>query len=174
MICASLHSFKSCSLCIASAQGGDSACGAEGGGLPLRAMLIKSALRDWLSMSYGMKSITSISHLRWPPPLWCLTAPKGGCISSPVRAVVKVLYKLAPKAPYLASAAILYNSRGREPGARPGGVSRSRTEPLAPRAKGPAAPSTLTPVRACQPSGIQPSAAQVPVPAAPQAPTITL
>ena len=28
----------------------------------------------------------------------------------------------------------LYNSRGREPGARPGGVSRSRTEPLAPRA----------------------------------------
>ena len=42
-----------------------------------------------------------------------------------------------------------------EPSTRPGGVSRSRTEPLAPRAKGPAAPSTLTPVRACQPSGIQ-------------------
>ena len=41
-----------------------------------------------------------------------------------------------------------------EPSTRPGGVSRSRTEPLAPRAKGPAAPSTLTPVRACQPSGI--------------------
>ena len=36
-----------------------------------------------------------------------------------------------------------YTSRGRKPGARPGGVSRSRTEPLAPRAKGPAAPSTL-------------------------------
>ena len=33
--------------------------------------------------------------------------------------------------------------------------SRSQAEPLAPRAKGPAAPSTLTPVRACQPSGIQ-------------------
>ena len=34
------------------------------------AMLIKSALRDWLSMSYGIKSITSISHLRWLfPPL---------------------------------------------------------------------------------------------------------
>ena len=30
-----------------------------------------------------------------------------------------------------------------EPSTRPGGVSRSRTEPLAPRAKGPAAPSTL-------------------------------
>ena len=38
---------------------------------------------------------------------------------------------------------VLYTSRGRKPGARPGGVSRSRTEPLAPRAKGPAAPSTL-------------------------------
>ena len=30
-----------------------------------------------------------------------------------------------------------------EPSTRPGGVSRSRTEPLAPRAKGPAAASTL-------------------------------
>ena len=48
----------------------------------------------------------------------------------------------------------LYNSRGRKPGARPGGVSRSRTEPWQPRAKGPAAGSTLTPVRACQPLGI--------------------
>ncbi len=42
--------------------------------------------------------------------------------------------------------------------------SRSQAEPLAPRAKGPAAPSTLTPVRACQPSGILESTAQVPVP----------
>ena len=48
--------------------------------------------------------------------------------------------------------------------------SRSQAEPLAPRAKGPAAPSTLTPVRACQPSGIQPRAAQVPVPPVPQPP----
>ena len=39
------------------------------------AMLIKSALRIYLSVSYGMKSITSISHLRWLSPLWCLTAP---------------------------------------------------------------------------------------------------
>ena len=38
--------------------------------------------------------------------------------------------------------------------------SRSQAEPLAPRAKGPAAPSTLTPVRACQPSGIRESTAQ--------------
>ena len=55
-----------------------------------------------------------------------------------------------------------------EPLTRPGGVSRSRTEPLAPRAKGPAAPSTLTPVRACQPSGILESTAPVPIPTAPQ------
>ena len=55
-----------------------------------------------------------------------------------------------------------------EPSTRPGGVSRSRTEPLAPRAKGPAAPSTLTPVRACQPSGILESTAPVPIPTAPQ------
>ena len=53
----------------------DGPCGPEGCGLPLWAMLIKSALRDWLSVSYGMKSITSISHLRWLSPLWCLTAP---------------------------------------------------------------------------------------------------
>ena len=42
---------------------------AEGCGLPLWAMLIKSALRDLLSVSYVMISTTVISHLRWlfPP-----------------------------------------------------------------------------------------------------------
>ena len=50
-------------------------------------------------------------------------ATKGGCISNARRAVVKVLaakgdIKNAPKAPYLASAAILYNARGREPSTR--------------------------------------------------------
>ena len=39
------------------------------------AMLIKSALRDDLAVSYGIVSITTISHLRWLSPLWCLTAP---------------------------------------------------------------------------------------------------
>lgn len=48
-------------------SGGDSAYGAEGGGLPLRAMLIKSALRDWLSVSYGMIRILVIGSLRSPP-----------------------------------------------------------------------------------------------------------
>ena len=42
-----------------------------------------------------------------------------------------------------------------EPSTRPGGVSRSRTEPLAPRARGPAAPSTLARESGRQPSGIQ-------------------
>ena len=44
---------------------------------------------------------------------------------------------MAPKAPYLASAAVLYTSRGRKPSTRPGGVSRSRTEPWQPRAERP-------------------------------------
>ena len=52
-----------------SAQGflGLTAFQAEGCGLPL-AMLIKSALRDWLSMSYGMIGILLIGSLRSPPP----------------------------------------------------------------------------------------------------------
>ena len=51
-------------------SGGDSACGAEGDGLPSRAMLIKSALRDLLLVSYVMISTTVISHLRWLSPLY--------------------------------------------------------------------------------------------------------
>ena len=54
---------KLCSL----RSGGDSAYGAEGGGLPLRAMLIKSALRDLLSVSYSMISILVISRYAAPP-----------------------------------------------------------------------------------------------------------
>ena len=40
---------------------------AEGYGIALRAMLIKSALRDWLSVSYGMIRIPVIDSLRSPP-----------------------------------------------------------------------------------------------------------
>ena len=64
---------------------------------------------------------------------------------------------LAPQAAHLASAACLHNSRGRSPENRSGRRSRSRTEPLAPRAEGPAAPSTLA-AKPRQPSGIPPSA----------------
>ena len=39
----------------------------EGYGIALRAMLIKSALRDWLSVSYGMIRMLMIGSLRSPP-----------------------------------------------------------------------------------------------------------
>ena len=41
---------------------------AEGCGIALRAMSMKSALRDLLSVSYGMISILRIGSLRSPPP----------------------------------------------------------------------------------------------------------
>ena len=69
----------------------------------------------------------------------------------------KAVFILAPQGAHLASAACLYNSLGRSPENRSGRRSRSRTEPLAPRAEGPAAPSTLGP-KGRQPSGIPPSA----------------
>ena len=47
----------------------DGAFGSEGCGLPSRAMLIKSALRIHLSVSYGMISILLIGSLRSPPPI---------------------------------------------------------------------------------------------------------
>ena len=163
-------------------------------------MLIKSALRDWLSGSDGMISTTMISHLRWLPPFGALRhhlsprgigratkgkrlygqarrltspdlhilcrmctvdnkapqsnpftqriaknkvpppggrwwrqppkgvhfpRPQGGCMVCLGRSPVvrfsppKAAFILAPpRAPYLASAAILYNSRGRKPSTR--------------------------------------------------------
>ena len=87
--------------------------------------------------------------------------PQGGC---PVFAAKGGIYTGAPKGAVPPQwNGTLYLPRA-EPSTRPGGVSRSRTEPLAPRARGPAAPSTLTPVRACQPSGILESTAPVPIP----------
>ena len=44
---------------------------AEGGGLPSRAMLIKSALRDLLPVSYSMISILVISRYAAPPLSGC-------------------------------------------------------------------------------------------------------
>ena len=92
------------------------------------------------------------------------------CFPSPSRAVVKVLiYNVAEGAVPRQRSGTSYLPRA-EPSTRPGGVSRSRTEPLAPRAKGPAAPSTLARESGRQPSGILESTAQVPTPTAPQAP----
>ena len=45
----------------------DGAFGPEGCGIARRAMSIKSALRDWLSVSYGMISILVISRYAAPP-----------------------------------------------------------------------------------------------------------
>ena len=56
-------------------EGSEGSKGSEGGGIALRAMSIKSALRDLLSVSYDIVCTTAISHLRWLSPLWCLTAP---------------------------------------------------------------------------------------------------
>ena len=42
---------------------------ADGCGIALRAISIKSALRDLLSVSYGMISILRIGSLRSPPPI---------------------------------------------------------------------------------------------------------
>ena len=61
-----LHRFRS---------GGDSPDGLRVADCRSAAMLIKSALRDWLYESYILIRITVISHLRWLSPLWCLTAP---------------------------------------------------------------------------------------------------
>ena len=166
-------------------SGGDSACGAEGGGLPYRAMLIKSALRDllfcvighdkhsadWLAalaspfpaspdFSTG-KRVTRFSGrfaslrivfpchpysggrinrsmlscrdmapwlsihsptTKWGERWWC-QPPKGDAFPTPAGRLYgfrrqRRHKKWRPKAPYLASAAILYTSRGREPGAR--------------------------------------------------------
>ena len=47
----------------------DGAFGPEGCGLPSRAMLIKSALRVHLSVSYGMIGILLTGSLRSPPPI---------------------------------------------------------------------------------------------------------
>ena len=70
-----------------------------------------------------------------------LHRPQGGCMvfrrakpGCPVFAAKGGIKNGAHEGAHLASAAILHTSRGRKPGARPGGVSRSRTEPLAPRA----------------------------------------
>ena len=111
--------------------------------------------------------------IAFPSPagrLACFPRPQGGCMVFAAKGGIK---NGAEGAVPRQRSGTSYLPRA-EPSTRPGGVSRSRTEPLAPRAKGPAAPSTLTPVRACQPSGILESTAQVPIPTAPKAPTSSL
>ena len=128
------------------------------------AMLIKSALRDLLFCVIGLEK----HYVDQPPPVafpplvphdtkggisfarqggWpVFPRPQGGCMV--------LIYDGAEGAVPRQRSDTIYLPRARalNPPVR---RSRSQAEPLAPRAKGPAAPSTLTPVRACQPSGIQ-------------------
>ena len=147
--------------------------GPSGRGLwlsPLRAMSIKSALRIHLSVSYGMIGILVISHLRWlfPPPFGgashqrgiAFSRPQGGCMVFAAKGGIKNGAKGAVP-PQWNGTSYLPRARALNPPVR---RSQSQAEPLAPRAKGPAAPSTLTPIRACQPSGIQLSADSSPKP----------
>ena len=69
------------------------------------------------------------------------------------------IYTGALRGAHIASAAILYNSRGRSPQPVREASADPGQNPGSPGPSGPAAGSTLTPVRACQPSGIQESAA---------------
>ena len=172
---------------------------------------MKSALRDWLSVSYGMISILRIGSLRSPPPIrlrrtfpcsggqnktprntlfingstvstgYSATAcggkvvapatkggmhfqrPQGGCMVFAAKGGIKNGAEGAVP-PQWNGTSYLPRARARSPPVR---RSRSQAEPWQPRAKGPAAGSTLTPVRACQPSGILESTAQVPVPIPP-------
>ena len=165
-------------------------------------MLIKSALRDDLAVSYGIISILRIGSLRSPPPIRLRrTSPyAGGRIGRSMLSCRDMAPWLSIHSPttewgegggashqrgiaFPRPSGRLYGfhrqrrykkwrrRRRTSPAQRyyitpEGGAlnppvrrSRSQAEPLAPRAKGPAAPSTLTPVRACQPSGILESTA---------------
>ena len=108
---------------------------------PSRAMSMKSALRDlpYCIIGHDWHSADWLAALASPYP----AAPdfprkrgqnktprntlfiNGSTVSTGYSATVEVLHR---------TSTVLYTSRGREPGARPGGVSRSQAEPLAPRA----------------------------------------
>ena len=92
-------------------------------------------------------------------------AGKGECLSDARQGDCMVLAAKggikngARKGAHLASAAVLYNSRGRSPQPVREASAGPGQNPWRPGPSGPAAPSTLTPVRACQPSGILASTA---------------
>ena len=75
MICASLALLQIMFAVHRFAQGATAPAALRVADCRSAAMLIKSALRDLLSVSYDIVCTTAISHLRWLSPLWCLTAP---------------------------------------------------------------------------------------------------
>ena len=102
------------------------------------------------------------SHQRgnaFPTPagrLYGFPRAKPGC---PVFAAKGGIKNGARKGAHLASAAVLYKSRGRSPQPVREASAGPGQNPWRPGPSGPAVPSTLTPVRACQPSGILASTA---------------
>ena len=120
---------------------------AEGCGIAHRAMSIKSALRDLLSVSYGMICILVISRYAAPPytaapdfPI-CRGQNKtpriilfiSGALLSPCRRRYRHIYDGAEGAVPPQWNGTSYLPRA-EPSNGPGGVSRSRTEPWQPKA----------------------------------------
>ena len=107
---------------------------------------------------------------------WWHQPPKGDCISSPAGRLYgfrrqRRHKKMAPeRAPTSPAQRYYITPEGESPQPACKASADHRQNPGSPGPKGPAASSTLTPVRACQPSGILESTAQVPVPTAPQAP----
>ena len=103
------------------------------------AMLIKSALRDLLSVSYVMISILrgeggAVRHQRGRMHF---PRPQGGCMVFAAKGGIK---NGARKGAHLASAAILYNSRGRSPQPVREASAGPGQNPGSPGPKGPAAP----------------------------------
>ena len=152
MICASLVLLQIMFAVHRFAQGATAPAALRVADCRSAAMLIKSALRIYLSISYVMKSITSISHLRW------LFSPPFGAASRQRR-----YKKMAPKAPYLPSGTVLYTSRGQSPQPVREASAGPGQNPGSPGPKGPAAGSTLA-AKPRQPTGILESTAQTPVP----------
>ena len=145
-------------------------------------VLCRTSTRDYKAPLCGellMKGLLCGALLSHRPAgrRWCRKAPKGGAFPTPAGRLYgfrrqRRHKKWRPRAPYLPSGTVLHTSRGRSPQPVREASADPGQNPGSPGPKGPAAGSTLTPVRACQPSGIPESTAQgpAPIPTAPQAP----
>ena len=122
-----------------------------------RSMLSCRDMAPWLSIhspttEWGEGG--GVSHQRGN----AFPRPQDGCMVFAAKGGIK---NGAHKGAHIASAAVLHNSRGRSPQPvreAPAGPGQNLGSP---GPSGPAAPSTLTPVRACQPTGILESTALV-------------
>ncbi len=151
---------------------------AEGGGIALRAMSMKSALRIYLSVSYGMIGILLIGSLRSPPPFRLLrTSPYAGgrigrsmlscrdmapwlSIHSPTTKWGERWWRQPPKGGCISDVrrAVVWFSHGRKPDCegfiQTGALYNLEAPYNNPRAKG---ASNLSPLRTFGPAGRQPS-----------------